>query len=410
MKWFKTILIFAIFTITYNHVSAQPADTLRVLVYNILNYPNSQGSQRNPYFRKIFRYVKPDVILLGEMISQVGIDSMLTRNLNIAGTTDWSAAPFIDGPDTDGALLYRTTKVQFLGQDTIGTELRNINVYRIKPLNGDSTTITTFLLMHLKASTGNSNVQQRGREASRARQYANNLPPNSKFVYCGDLNLYTSTEVAYNVLTSDGTNINGKAYDPLTAGTWTDNAAFASIHTQSTRTTQLSDGGATGGLDDRFDFILPSMAFLDTTSAKLLNNTYVALGNDGNHFNQAINQLPNLAVPDSIAEALYFASDHLPLYGDLIYYRPIQLRPSTPLNLTAHREENAIRLRWNRVNTDTLGNPILIQGYKIYSSNTGYGNWTLHQTINSPLDTTYLDTSIQQQINRYYHVKAFRNP
>lgn len=405
----KKLLILLLGLFLIGKVSAQPADTLRVMVYNILNYPNAQGSQRNQYFRKIFRYLQPDLILVGEMISQVGIDSMLSRNLNIAGTTDWAAAPFIDGPDTDGALFYRTSKVQFLGQDTIGTELRNINVYRIKPIQGDTTTITTFLLMHLKASTGSANVQQRGREASRARAYANALPPNTKFVYCGDLNLYNSNEIAYGVLVGDGNNINGKAFDPLPAGNWSDNAAFAAIHTQSTRTTQLSDGGATGGLDDRFDFILPSLSFLDTTRAKLANNTYYVLGNDGNHFNQAINVLPNNAVPDSIAEALYYASDHLPIYGDFVYFRSINGPPSSPTNLTATLEENAIRLRWNKVRTDTAGNSININGYKVEISTDPYGNWFHYATIPTPNDTTYLDTAVNNQNFRYYRVKSYIN-
>lgn len=392
------------------NVSAQSADTLRIMVYNVLNYPNASGSPRNQYFRKILQYVNPDVFVVREMHSQVGIDSMLIRNLNIAGITDWAAAPFIDGPDSDGAFFYRSTKVQFLGQDTIGTELRNINVYRMKPILGDSSTSTTIYAMHLKASTGTTNVQQRAREATRARENANLLPQNSKFIYCGDLNLYTSSEPTYSVFTSDGTNLNGKSFDPLSPGSWNNNAAFASIHTQSTRTTQLSDGGATGGLDDRFDFLLPSMAFRDTIVAKLFNNRYTALGNDANHFDQAINVLPNLAVPDSIANALYFASDHLPIYGDFIYYRNNSIPPAPPQNLTASFEGASIRLRWNPVTTDSLGNPIVPNGYKIEASDNLIGTWYFLYQTNSQMDTTFLDTAIPQvNYGRYYRVKSYRN-
>jgi hypothetical protein len=47
---------------------------------------------------------------------------------------------------------------------------------------------------------------------------------------------------------------------------------------------------------------------------KLLTNTYHALGNDGQHFNKNINDSPtNTAAPESIINALYHMSDHLPI-------------------------------------------------------------------------------------------------
>jgi hypothetical protein len=43
----------------------------------------------------------------------------------------------------------------------------------------------------------------------------------------------------------------------------------------------------------------------------------VSFGNDGNHFNQAINYGSNDAVPASVADALVDASDHLPVYLEM---------------------------------------------------------------------------------------------
>ena len=44
-----------------------------------------------------------------------------------------------------------------------------------------------------------------------------------------------------------------------------------------------------------------------------MNNSYHAVGNDGRHFNQSVDQGTNTAVPDEVAEALFDGSDHLPV-------------------------------------------------------------------------------------------------
>ena len=51
-------------------------------------------------------------------------------------------------------------------------------------------------------------------------------------------------------------------------------------------------------------------------SAKSTKNSYIVLGNDGAHFNQAINSGTNSAVSEEMADALHAASDHLPVFAD----------------------------------------------------------------------------------------------
>jgi hypothetical protein len=112
--------------------------------------------------------------------------------------------------------------------------------------------------------------------------------------------------------------IRDSLFDPLNAsGNWHENSAYASVHTQSTRVEQLPDGGAGGGLDDRFDMILCSASLLDSAGFLLLSDSYTSCGNDGAHFNLSVNYGTNSAVPQSIADALYWASDHLPLFVDI---------------------------------------------------------------------------------------------
>src|SRR5690606_6406171 len=96
--------------------------------------------------------------------------------------------------------------------------------------------------------------------------------------------------------------------------------------TQSTRTRQFG-GGASGGLDDRFDMILMSQTVMEEGGVFFLPGSYFAFGNDGNHYNDSINKMPNTAVTQQIANALHYASDHLPViaafsFGDVV---PVQI-------------------------------------------------------------------------------------
>ena len=100
-------------------------------------------------------------------------------------------------------------------------------------------------------------------------------------------------------------------------GPWHNNSSYADVHTQSPRTTSFG-GGAPGGMDDRFDWIFTSAEMLNPESEmRYIDETYTALGNDGNHFNDAINNGNNLSVSDIVADAIHDASDHLPVYMDV---------------------------------------------------------------------------------------------
>jgi hypothetical protein len=57
---------------------------------------------------------------------------------------------------------------------------------------------------------------------------------------------------------------------------------------------------------------------IDTVGSHVLPETYRAYGNDGHHWGRAVNALPNYVVPDSVANALVTASDHLPVVADFV--------------------------------------------------------------------------------------------
>src|SRR4029077_11592485 len=116
--------------------------------------------------------------------------------------------------------------------------LRDIAVYKFR-LAGYTTPaaeISAFS-MHLKASTGLRNEHQRRVEAIVARNYANSLPAGTNFMYCGDMNVYSNTDSGYVIFLQSQADNDGRAHDPLNRqGAWNNNASFADIHTQSTRT------------------------------------------------------------------------------------------------------------------------------------------------------------------------------
>ena len=67
-------------------------------------------------------------------------------------------------------------------------------------------------------------------------------------------------------------------------------------------------------MDDRFDFILMADEIkFSYNHMRYVNNSYHAVGNDGRHYNQSVNQGSNTAVPATVAEALFDGSDHLPV-------------------------------------------------------------------------------------------------
>lgn len=301
-------------------------DTLRMMYYNTLDFPASGDPNRDIHFRAIQQYVKADVILVNELTNETGADLILNNALNVFGTTGYQRAAFTNGPSTNNMLFYNSEKLVLHSQWYIITPLRYINEYVLYykpdyPPQGGDTTFLYFYVAHLKANSEDS--LQRLAEVNAFRQRLDNLPNAENIFFGGDLNLYTSSEPAYQALINSGYYV---LNDPLPAGNWHLNPVFSHIHTQSTRTVSFG-GGATGGLDDRFDFILFSDDVLTgENGVNYIPNSCIAFGNDGNHFNNALIDLPlNPNIPDSVTYALYYMSDHLPVICDIRVDNPIPL-------------------------------------------------------------------------------------
>ena len=301
-----------------SYVAAQSDYTF--LTYNILNYEDEDD--REPYYQEIIGEIQPDLIVCQEIIGNTGYNHFLDDVLNVIQPNDWAGADFTNQTASqDIALYYKPEFFSFISTAIINTAqssgTRDVVEWVMEHV--ESGVQFRIYSLHLKASSGDSNAQQRLQEATILRNYLNELPSGSHFIVGGDFNIYSnnpSSEPAFDMLTAAGSDTDGQLFDPINRiGHWHNNNAFADVHTQSPRTTQFG-GGANGGMDDRFDWIFVSSAVLeDTYDINYVDDTYISFGNDGQHFNQAINSGTNSAVSQTMADALHAASDHLPVFA-----------------------------------------------------------------------------------------------
>lgn len=312
------LLIIALFSTCYSLAQ----DTAKIMSYNFLNL--NTDTSRNVYFRTVLQNSNPDILVAEEIISQSAVNNIRDRILNPLGLGTYAAGSFIDGFDTDNAIFFKSSKYAFLSNTPIRTELRDINEFKLVHL-GTSDTLRIYAL-HLKAGNTSPDIQQRGREVDSLRKVTNALPDNSNFIVCGDFNIYSSNEIAYTKLLQVVSGNQGHFYDMLNlTGSW-NNSAYAMYHTQSPRVRQFG-GGATGGMDDRFDMILYSTGVNLEGGVSIIPGTLTAYGNDGLHFNDSINRPPNIAVGQLIADALHYASDHIPVFALFKFQNPIGIQP-----------------------------------------------------------------------------------
>jgi len=300
-------------------LAASPAFALRVVDYNLLNYDNL-ASTRDPAFRTIFTVIDTaDVLAVQEVQDQSAAQNFLNNVLNVVQPGQWALAPFFNDPDQsfNQGLYYRPAAVSVTLADTLGSAPRDIAYYTLLPSGYVSSAASiTLFVVHLKAGANSSDLATRLEETTRLRAFMNTFPAGTNMAVLGDYNVRSSAETNYQRLVESQADNDGRVQDPINMpGTWYNTGSFAPIHTQSTRLTNddPNDGGATGGMDDRFDQILPTYSLADGEGLDQLPSTYKAFGNDGLHFNMDINASPTIPEGQTVADALHRASDHLPV-------------------------------------------------------------------------------------------------
>ncbi len=317
---------------------------IKAMMYNVLNYSDSEVSRnKTPFLSTILGEVKPDLFMVCEMIDEIG-SNYLFENSIIPFNENFQKAPFEENQSGSYSLqqmvYYNTEKLILEETRVITADTRDINQYtfKINTENGNTNPITIEVFVtHLKASTGSSNRQRRLNSIQSFVSYTNNIADDSYVLFAGDLNFYTSNEEGYQHLIDDRNPI--VIIDPIDRPTpnfpddgidyyenynstyfW-NNSSFRDIHSQSTRTSNIGfidDSGSTGGLDDRFDFIMMSKNFNTSTSLYYVNDSYKVVGNNGNCYNSFISN-PNCSgeYSQTLRDALIEFSDHLPVVMEI---------------------------------------------------------------------------------------------
>ena len=301
----------------------------KLMFYNVLNYPIQEPANRIQYLQTILDDYRPDIFMICELNNEEGADNILNIMKEI--NDDYERADFeLNSSDNSignsnnfqNLIFFNSSKFTLEEQFIIPSIYRDFNHYRLKSTTNTEEIDSVFievLVGHSKASSGETNEQLRLTMVNDLLDYVNTMPSDSNIVFGGDLNVYTFNEPAFLELLDTNNNI--VFADPANRlGNWHNNSSFIDMFTQSTRT-QSGLGGASGGFDDRFDFVLTSSNMLTNSDIYYVDNSYEVYGNNANFncYNQSINS-SNCDGDDYnqiIRNALYNMSDHLPVTLEL---------------------------------------------------------------------------------------------
>ena len=303
-------------------------EIFKFMHYNLLNYP-LQDASKLQYLEVILDTYRPDLFTVNELNNLAGANAILSSLQFI--NPNYSSATFVTNSSDDNIgntndlqnfVYFDSSKFILVNQTIIQTLFRDFNHYTFKlnTLNQLANPIfIEVIVCHLKSSSGTTNQNLRLDMVNDLETYLETLPSTEYMILCGDLNLYTSSEPAFVELTNVTNNIT--FVDPANSvGSWHNNTNYLDVFTQSTRT-QTGLGGATGGFDDRFDFILTSENMLTNLDIFYVSNSYQVFGNNGNLncFNSEINtnNCDGIAFDSTIRNALFNMSDHLPVTLEL---------------------------------------------------------------------------------------------
>jgi endonuclease/exonuclease/phosphatase family metal-dependent hydrolase len=354
-----TIFIFILFL---NHLSAQ--DTLRVMHYNLLDYGNSgfcsnntnNTDQKDAWLRAIISYAEPDIFTVNEL-SEISTyhTRILDEVLNQSGYAlfEMAASPNYADSYIVNQLYYNSEKLVLHSQEVAQSEVRDIDVYSLYYLNeglleGD-TIFIHCIVAHLKAGNSSSDANKREIMTANTLDYLEEHGRPGNYLFMGDFNVYDGDEDAFQLMLTNNHQV-FRFHDPVDeVGDWNNNWDYQHVHTQSTRTSETGCG-ASGGMDDRFDFILMNENINDhSDKVNYLEDSYWAFGQDGNRLNGTIKDPPNTILPAYIIDALFGMSDHLPVVMDLVVDESLavdEVLPTSTLDVVYNNPaRDVLRLR-----------------------------------------------------------------
>ena len=315
-------------------LSANAQEKVRIMSYNILEYPNSTTNDsilvadttaRNHYYKTIISSVNPDIFIAVEIIRRVDAEGFLKNVMNSFGES--YSMTYGETYTDDNAVYFKTDKFDVIDSTIVivqsgGHSTSLFTLY-------DKQTRDTLKIFAVHFFSSESETEEREYAANAIRLYSDAFSNGTYFIAMGDYNTYGGTEPGFTALL-DQTN-DGYFIDPLNLqnlSNWS-NDTLTEYNTFCTRMDagDYLGGGENDGLDERFDILLNSQTVVDSGGITYVQGSFVNYGNDGLHNNININDngstdLPNQAVSQTIADALYMVSDHLPIYADFNFGSP----------------------------------------------------------------------------------------
>lgn len=306
----KSILLILLFI----SVSLFAQEKVRVMSYNLRNYPNGKDAD----FKKIIDVIKPDALVVVEMLSQAGVNPFLNNSLS----TEYKAASVNIRPTNnagndgnDCEFYYKSAVLTLVESKEIPARTRVISKFKLV----HNTTKDTLIIfgVHLKANDYNSdnvvNANKRAEAVQSLRTETTNYSSKVNYLICGDFNIFSSTEVAFQKLIDQSSP--GYFIDMLNLdGSWSGNSVFSSACTHST-----------SSLSTRLDMILVSPALLSQGGVDYVNESFKIFGNDnGLHFGTSVNNTTSgsnywFASDQTLGTSVVNASDHLPVFADFTF-------------------------------------------------------------------------------------------
>lgn len=314
----RLIVLLPILLLTSITLTAQRRDTVRICSYNV-QMIDAASEDRFDDLRTILNEIRPDILLVqdlanlgGHIMFGIEVADKLDQPLNVY-------AFFGENQESYSGIFVNVSAFNVIIEDIVEV---TPTVFERMLLNHQYGDTLEIWIGQLQAGESAQDEAERERTAKRITDVMSRsiipdaFEPSVNVLLGIDLKMFGSDEPAYRELAHPDT---GRLVDPIgRPGWWHDNAAFADIHTGSTRVRPFG-GGDTGGMNDRFNQILLSRSLM----RHYLPGSYTTFGNDGRHFRDSINALPNLAVDSAMAQALHDASDHLPVYLDLVFPRVV---------------------------------------------------------------------------------------
>lgn len=359
-RLFDSVKLLLLLGLVLNAGKGIGQSSIKVMHYNLLFFGDCDGvstSEKYQWLGTILEHVQPDIFTVNELLPQTAYINGI-KALSFDYTDDIDAYPYTNEANSNivNTLFYNKTLFQPVSAqpEVISNPLRDINAYRmiyLPSIEGGltDTIFVTSIVAHFKASQGSSERAQRAAAAASIMTYLASVPDEEYVLVLGDMNVYNNQEAAFQNLVN-GATVSERLIDVTGTNTtgWA-GGGKAKYHTQSTRKSNPGCGSS-GGMDDRFDIILASQSLIAQGSdIRIDSSSYVALGNNGQFYDQELGCSGNSTVPFDVCLALKQMSDHLPVVVDLMVDGSVAIEGPTlrvPLVVIPGQERGQFVLRF----------------------------------------------------------------